>query len=325
MPTMVGRSLAAAIVLLAALAPAGAQQYPTRSIMLVVPNPAGGSVDLVARAVADTMGRSLGQQVVVENRPAGASGTVATRQVARSAADGYTLLLGYTGNLGTGPSLYRNVGYDPRKDFAAIGSIASSPSLVLAHPSMPAQNARELIALMKSARDPYQVGSPGTGSVNYLTAALFAERARVKIQQIPYKGSHTMMTDLIGGHIKLGFNPIPVSRSALEGKLVRALAVTSARRSSFMPDLPTLSEAGLPDFDAVLTYGLVAPAGTPRAIVERLNAALRSALATDAVRQRLLQDGAEPIPNTPEEHAAIIDREETQWSAVVRLAGLQPQ
>ena len=325
MPMMVGRSVAAAGILLAALVPAGAQQYPSRSIMLVVPNPAGGSVDLVARAVADTMSRSLGQQVVVENRAAGASGTVATRQVARATPDGYTLLLGYTGNLGTGPSLYRNVGYDPRKDFAAIGSIASSPSLVLAHSSISAQNARELIALLKAAPEPFQIGSPGTGSVNYLTAALFAERARVKIQQIPYKGSHNMMTDLIGGHIKLGFNPIPVSRSALEGKLVRALAVTSSRRTSFMPSLPTLAEAGLDGFDAVLTYGLVAPVGTPKPIVERLNAALRAALDTAAVRDRLLQDGAEPMPNTPEQHAAIIDREETQWSAVVRLAGLQPQ
>jgi tripartite-type tricarboxylate transporter receptor subunit TctC len=325
MPFAIGRCLAAIAALLAALSPAAGQQYPSRNLMLVVPNPAGGSVDLVARAVADTMSKSLGQTVVVENRAAGASGTVASRQVARSAPDGYTLLLGYTGNLGTGPSLYRNVGYEPRRDFAAIGLIASAPSLVLAHPSISARDPRELIALMKAAAKPYQVGSPGTGSVNYLTAAIFAERAGVKIQQIPYKGSHNMMTDLIGGHIKLGFSPIPVSRAAIESKLVRALAATSLRRSSFMPDLPTVAEAGLAGFDAVLTYGLVAPAGTPQAIVERLNAALKAALASEMVGRRLVQDGAEPMPGTPEEHAAVIDREATEWAAAVKLAGLQPQ
>src|SRR5262249_44288151 len=161
------------------------------------------TVDLMARAVADTMGSSLGQQVVVENRAAGASGTVASRQVAKSTPDGYTLLLGYTAVLGTAPSLYPNLGYDPRKDFAAVGRIASAPSLLLAHPSVPARNAADLIALMREARDPYQVGSPGTGSVNYFTAGLFALKAGVKIQQIPYKGSNPMITDMIGGHIKV--------------------------------------------------------------------------------------------------------------------------
>jgi tripartite-type tricarboxylate transporter receptor subunit TctC len=178
---------------------------------------------------------------------------------------------------------------------------------------------------MKTAREPFQVGSPGTGSVNYLTAALFAQRAGVKIQQIPYKGSNTMMTDLIGGHIKVGFNPIPVSRAAVEGKLVRALAVTSRQRSSFLPNLPTLAEAGLKGFDAVLSYGLVAPAATPPAIVARLNAALRAAVTAEAVRKRLLQDGAEPLASSPAEHAAVIDREETQWSAVIRSVGLRPK
>ena len=147
----------------------------------------------------------------------------------------------------------------------------------------------------------------------------------VKLQHIPYKGSQPLITDLIGGHVKVGFNPIPVSRAALEGKLIRALAGTSLQRSTYLPDLPTVSESGLPGFDAVLTYGLVAPAGTPRAIIDRLNKELRAALATDEVKRRLVQEGAEPMPTTPEEHAAVIDAEETKWSALIKAAGLKAE
>jgi tripartite-type tricarboxylate transporter receptor subunit TctC len=154
---------------------------------------------------------------------------------------------------------------------------------------------------------------------------LFAQQAGVKLQYIPYKGSQPLITDMVGGHVKVGFNPIPVSRGALDGKLIRALAGTSLKRSSAFPDLPTVAESGLPGFDAVLTYGLVAPAGTPRPIVEKLNAALRGALGTDEVKRRLIQEGAEPLPTTPEEHAAIIDREETKWSALIKSTGLKAE
>ena len=210
----------AAIAVLAALgiAPAAAQSYPTRPITLVVPLPPGGTNDMMARAVADKIGAALGQQVVVENRPAGGSGTVATRAVARGPADGYTLLLGYTSTLATGPSMFANVGYDPRKDFAPIGLIASAPALLLVHPSMTVRNVSELIALMRSSPDPFQVGTPGISTVNHLAAVLFAQQAGVKLQHIPYKGSQPLITDLVGGHVKVGFNPIPVSRGALEGR-----------------------------------------------------------------------------------------------------------
>ena len=211
---------------------AGAQTYPNRPIILVVPNPPGGTVDIMARAVADTLSTSLGQPVVVENHPAGASGTVAARQVARMTPDGYTLLIGYTTLLATSPTLYPNAGFDPRKDFTPVGLIASAPSVLIANLDVPARNAQELIALMKKSPEPYQVGSPGTGSTNYLTAGLFAVQAGVKIQQIPYKGSAPVITDLIGGHIKVAFNPIPVSRAAIENNLIRALAVSSLKRSS---------------------------------------------------------------------------------------------
>jgi tripartite-type tricarboxylate transporter receptor subunit TctC len=301
------------------------QTYPTRPITLVIPLPPGGTNDIMARAVADKLSASLGQQVVVENRAAGGSGTVGTRQVAKSPADGYTLLLGYTSTLATGPAMHRDVGYDPRKDFAPIGLIASAPSLLLIHPSVQARTVADLIVVMKAADQPFQVGVPGIGVVNHLASVLFAQQAGVEVQQIPYKGSNPLITDLAGGHVKVGFDPIPVSRAAIESKLIIALAATSLHRSPALPDLPTVAESGLPGFDAVLTYGLLAPAGTPRPIIERLNKELRAALATDEVRHRLLQEGAEPMPTTPEEHAALIDREETKWSAIIRSAGITAQ
>jgi tripartite-type tricarboxylate transporter receptor subunit TctC len=308
---------------LAGLHPANAQTYPNRPIILVVPNPPGGTVDIMARAVADTLGKGLGQQIVVENRAGGASGTVAARQVAKATPDGYTLLIGYTTLLATSPSLYPNVGFDPRKDFTPVGLIASAPSVLIANLDVPARNAQDLIALMKASPAPYQVGSPGTGSTNYLTAGLFASRAGVKIQQIPYKGSAPVINDLIGGHIKVAFNPIPVSRAAIENKLIRALAVSSLKRSSLFPEVAPIAESGLPGFDAVLTYGIVGPAGLPRAIVERLNAELKSALATERVHQRLFQEGAEASPTTADDYGAIIDREETQWSMLIKSMGLK--
>jgi tripartite-type tricarboxylate transporter receptor subunit TctC len=317
--------LALAITVAGIAAQAHAQQYPTKPITLVIPLPPGGTNDMMARAVADKMSASLGQRVVIENRAAGGSGTVATRAVAKGPADGYTILLGYTSTLATGPSLIRNAGYDPRKDFAPLGLIAVAPALLLVHPSLPVRNVADLIALMKSSPEPFQVGTPGVGTVNYLASELFALQAKVKVLQIPYTGSNPLNTDLIGGHVKVGFNPIPVSRGAMEGGLIRALAGTSMKRSTALPDLPTVSESGLPGFDAVLSYGLVAPAGTPRPIVERLNEALRAALATEEVRRRLIQEGAEPMPTTPEEHAAVIDREETKWSTLIKSVGLKAE
>jgi tripartite-type tricarboxylate transporter receptor subunit TctC len=320
------RSIAVITALLALMpVTARAQAYPNRPITLVIPLPPGGTNDIMARAVADKLGAGLGQQVVIENRAAGGSGTVGTRQVAKSAPDGYTLLLGYTSTLATAPSMHRNLGYDPRKDFAPIGLIAVAPALLLVHPSVQVGNVSDLIAMLKHANPPFQVGTPGVGTVNHLASVLFAQQAGVDVQQIPYKGSNPLITDLAGGHVKVGFNPIPVSRAALEGGLIRALAGTSLKRSTLFPDLPTVAESGLPGFDAVLSYGLVAPAGTPQPIIERLNKELRAALATDEVKKRLHQEGAEPMPTTPAEHAAVIDREETKWSALIKSIGLKPE
>jgi tripartite-type tricarboxylate transporter receptor subunit TctC len=279
----------------------------------------------MARSVADKMSASLGQRIVIENRNAGGSGTVGTREVAHATPDGYTILLGYTSTLATGPSLYGNVGYDPRKDLVPIGLIASAPALLLVHKDLPVHSVGELIALMKSAKEPYQVGTPGIGTVNYLASVLFAQQAGVTVQQIPEKGSNPLITDMMGGFVKVGFNPIPVSRAALDGGYIRALAVTSAKHSTLMPRLPTLAESGLPGFDATLSYGLLAPGGTPRPIVERLNKELQAALADPDVRKRIVLEGGEPEPTTPEQYAAVIDHELIKWAGVIHSAGLAPQ
>lgn len=321
--------LTTVVLALAAIAAFGntrltaAGDYPNRPIILVVPLPPGGTNDILARAVADKMSDILGQRIVVEDRNEGGSGTAGTREVARATPDGYTIILGYTSTLATGPHLFKNVGYDPRKDFAPLGLIASSPALLLVYKDLPARNVSELIALMKSAKEPFQVATPGAGTVNYLASVLFAQQAGVKLEQIIEKGSSPLITDMMGGFVKVGFNPIPVSRAALDGGYIRALAVTSAKHSTLMPKLPTLSEAGLPGFDATLSYGLLAPAGTPQPIVEKLNKALNAALADDAVRKRIVNEGAEPEPGSPAQQAAVIDHEETKWAAVIRAAGLE--
>ncbi len=313
----------AATMLLAAATAIAADDYPSRPIVLVIPLPPGGTNDIMARAVADRMSDALGQRIVIENRNAGGSGTVGTREVAHATPDGYTIVLGYTSTLATGPHIFSNAGYDPRKDFAPLGLIASAPALLLVHRDLPVHTVGELIALMKSSKQPYQVATPGAGTVNYLASVLFAQQAGVQVQQIIEKGSNPLITDMMGGFVKVGFNPIPPSRPALDGGYVRALAVTSSKHSSLMPDLPTLADSGLPGFDATLTYGLLAPAGTPRPIVDRLNKELRAALASDEVRARIVAEGGEPEPTTPEQHAAVIDREESKWSAVIRAAGIQ--
>jgi tripartite-type tricarboxylate transporter receptor subunit TctC len=323
MPEM-SRFLLAAATLLALLdaLPATAQPYPMRPITLVVPLPPGGTNDIMARIIGERMTKLLGQQIVVENRAAGGSGTVATRQVARATPDGYTILLSYTTTFATAPSMYKNAGYDVRKDFAPIGLIAVSPSLVLANKDVPVKTIPELIAYIRKSGEPFQYGSPGVGTFNHLAAEMFARAAKVKLMAIPYKGSNPLTTDLIGGHVKIGFNPIPVSRGAIEAGHIRALAVTTAKRASVLPNVPTLAEQGLAGFDYSLRYGLSAPAGTPPAIVERLNKALNAALADEAVIKRIRHEGAEPNPITPAEYGKDIDEEETRWAAIVKELGL---
>jgi tripartite-type tricarboxylate transporter receptor subunit TctC len=304
------------------LAPgAAAQPYLTRPVTLVIPFPPGGGNDALGRMVADKMSKSIGQQIVVDNR-GGAGGTIATRAVARASPDGHTILLAYTGTVAINPSLFANPGYDPRKDFAPIGLIAGLPSVLVVHPSLPVSSVAELIAFAKAqpGRIDYAF-VPGT--VGHITTELFADIAAIKITRIPYKGNGPAMTDLLGGHVTMMFLSIlPVLEQVRAGTL-RALAVTSAARSNLLPDVPTIAQSGVPGFSAAIHYGLLAPAGTPREIIDRLNAALVAALSADDVRARLAVEGAVPLPGTPEDYAADIDGEETTWGALVRKLNLK--
>jgi tripartite-type tricarboxylate transporter receptor subunit TctC len=300
--------------------PARAQDYPNRPITLIVPFPPGGSTTIVGRIVADKMSEALGQSIVVDNR-GGAGGTIGSRAVAKSAPDGYTILLGYTGTLAIGPTLYGNVGYDPRTDFAPIGRIGTAPNTLVVHPSMPAHSVAELIAYAKANPGKVNYGSAGIGTVSHVCGEYFATAAGVKITHVPYKGTGPVLIDLLGGHIPMAFAPIPATHENAKSGKLRMLAVTSTVRSTLLPDVPTIAEAALPGFEAVLRYGLVAPPGTPRAIIAKLNTALNAALTSADVRARLAVEGAEPLPSTPAEYGADIDREETQWSKVVKESG----
>ena len=299
---------------------AAAQDYPSRAITLVVPYAAGGGNDVMARIVAERMSRSLGQQIVIENK-GGAGGSIATRQVAKSAPDGYTLGLGGTGTLAINPTLYPNVGYDPRKDFAPVGLIATSALVVLVHPSIEVKSIGDLIALAKREPGKLNYASAGSGSGIHLGSELLAQMAGIKLTHIPYKGSSPALTDLIGGHVAIYLSSLPPAIALVREGKVRALAVTGPARSAIFPDLPTVAEAALPGYEAVLHYGIVAPAGTPQPIIDKLSAALKAALAHSDVRARIVADGAEPLPTTPAEYAADIDREETKWSQIVKLSG----
>jgi tripartite-type tricarboxylate transporter receptor subunit TctC len=320
MPNSIRSAASLLLALMLVGAPASAQDYPTRPISLVVPYAAGGGNDVLARVVAEKMSKALGQQIVIENR-GGAGGSIATRQVAKAAPDGYTLVIGGTGTLAVNPTLYSNVGYDPRKDFAPVGLIATGALVILVNPSVPAKTVPELVALAKQEPGKLNYASAGVGSGIHLGAELFAHMAGIKLTHIPYKGTGPALNDLLGGHVSMYFSSIPSAVSLVREGKVRAIAVTGATRSKVFPELPTVAETGLPGYEAVLHYGIVAPAGTPRAIVDRLNREMRAALAMEDVRERLASTGAEPLPSTPEEYAADIDREEKKWSAIVKLSG----
>jgi tripartite-type tricarboxylate transporter receptor subunit TctC len=319
--------LRAAVVVAAFLAGGSATQaadYPTHSITLVVPYAAGGGNDVIARIVAERMSLSLGQPIVIENR-GGAGGTIATRQVAKAEPNGYILLIA-TSSLAINPSLYPNVGYDPRKDFAPVGLIASSSNVVLVYPAMPAKSIAELIALAKQQDGKLTFASTGTGSSVHLAAELFAGMAGVKITHVPYKGSGPALNDLVGGHVSMMFSTMASAAGLVkDGSKVRALAVTGAKRTELFPELPTVAEAGLPGYEAVLHYGIVAPAGTPRPMIEKLNAALNTALTNAEVKRRLAVEGAEVMPVSPDEYAADIAGEEAKWSAIIRKSGMKAE
>lgn len=316
------RAAAAAAVAMVVCAPAAAQDYPTRSITLIVPYPAGGGVDALARVVAEKFSVALGQQVVVDNR-AGGSALVGTRAVIKSPPDGYTLFLGHTGSIAINPNLYTNAGFDPRKDFAPIGLIASMQVVLLAHPSFPASTIGEVVAVAKQSGAQLNIGTPPAGTGGYLTAELFKSVTGIDATIIPFKGTAQLMNDLLGNHVPIAFGVLPPALGNLQAGTLRAIAVLGPTRFSLLPDVPTANESGLPGFESVLHYGLLAPASTPRPIIERLNGALRALVGSEEAKQRILAEGGEPLTSTPEEYAKDIDNEERKWGTLVRKLNLK--
>ena len=315
-------ALVAAAAIIGSGFAAGSQTYPARTISLVVPYPPGGGVDILARVVAERLSAALGQQVVVDNR-AGGSGLVGTRAFVRSAPDGHTLFLGHTGSLSINPSLYANAGFDPRRDFAPIGLIATMPVALLAHPSFRARTIADVVRIARDEGGKLNIGTSAVGTGGYLSAELFKALTHTEATIIPYKGTSQVMNDLLGGHVPIAFGVLPPALGSLQAGTLRAIAVLSDKRFSLLPDVPTAHESGLPGFESVLHYGLLAPAGTPRPIIERLNRDLRALVTTDEVTKRIHAEGGDPLTSTPEEYAADIDREETKWAALIRKLNLK--
>jgi tripartite-type tricarboxylate transporter receptor subunit TctC len=315
------RILSLAFTLLLLAAPAQAQTYPSRPITLLVPAAAGGGNDTVARVVAEKMGRILGQQLVIDNRP-GAGGALAARQVAHSEGDGYTIGIGNPATLAIAPALFPNVGYDPVKDFAPVGMIAASAHIILVNKDDPAHSLAALIARAKEQPGRLTFASGGAGSPTHLGPELFASMAGIKLTHVPYRGTGPAIADLLGGHITMTFSSLPPAIGLVRDGKVRPIAITGAKRSRLLPDVPTVSET-VPGYVSEQRYGIVAPARTPPEIVAKLNAALREALTADEVASRVAAEGAEVTPSSPEEYAADIAAEEAKWGKIIRQLGLK--
>jgi tripartite-type tricarboxylate transporter receptor subunit TctC len=316
------RSILAALALLVAM-PATAQDYSSRPVKIVVSYAPGGSNDVVARVVAPELQKELGQSFVVENR-AGASGTIGADAVAKSPADGYTLFMG-AGAHALAPSLYKKLPYDLVKDFAPVSLAATSTYVLVLNPSVPAKTLPELIALLKSKPGQLNYASAGKGTPLHLAAELFKSKTGTDIVHVPYGGDTPALNDLLAGTVQLSFMSVASTAPQIRAGKLRALAVTSAQRSDALPDLPTLSELGVEGYDVGTWWGLLAPAGTPDAIVGKLNAAMRKAVALPEVKQRFAPLGLDPRSDSPAEFAAFIKAEVARYAAIAKIAGIEPE
>jgi tripartite-type tricarboxylate transporter receptor subunit TctC len=300
-----------------------ADTYPSKPIRLILPFPPGGGTDILGRLVAERLSASLGQPVVIDNR-GGAGGNLGAAEAARAAPDGHTLILAAT-TLAISPSLYAKLGFDPQKDFAPISLVATVPNVMITHPSVPAQTLKEFIALAKAKPGAMNFGSGGTGTSNHLGGELFNIVAGVKLVHVPYKGVNLAMNDVLGGNVQLVLIGIPAAAPNIKAGKLRALAVLARERSAALPDVPTAAEAGLPDFDVTTWYGVLAPAGTPRPIVTRLNGELVRIMHSPDLKERLATMATEPRTSTPEEFAAYIGEERARWAEVVRKTGIKAE
>lgn len=315
--------LLCAALLVACSGAAAAQAYPVKPVRIVVPSSAGGGTDIVARILAPDLSKRLGQQVIIDNRP-GAGTMIGIEIAARSPADGYTLLMGLS-TLAINSALYKKVPYDPVKDFAPVTQAVSSASIIVVHPSVPAKTIKELIAFARARPGQMNYASAGTGTYPHMTMELFLSMAKLKMVHIPYKGTGPAMIDMVAGHTSVMAATILTGMPQIRAGRLRPLGISSAVRSAVVPEIPTVAEAGLPGFESVQWYGLLAPAQTPKEIVNRLHAEMVRILQQPEIKERIAGDGADPVGTTPEEFARYIQTELVKWAKVAREAGIKQE
>lgn len=301
---------------------AAQEAYPTKPVRLVVPFPAGGGSDTIARVVGQKLGERLGQQFVVDNRT-GAGGSIGAEAVARALPDGYTLLLGSTSEIVQYPNVNPKISYDSQRDFAPVSLVGSVPLVLVVHPSVPARSVQELIALARARPGELNFSSAGNGSTTHLAVELLVLAAGIRMTHVPYKGSPPAVTDLVAGRVQLGIPTMPAVLAFIKDGRLRALGVSTAKRSAALPDVPSIREGGVPDYDTALWTGIFAPAGTPAAILSKLQSEIRVAVADQHVRETLAKQGAEPLTSTPEEFSAFIRSELARWAKVVKDANVK--
>ena len=311
---------AAALVALAPLAGIGAEPFPGKQVRFVVPYPPGGPLDTVARLLGQKVSASIKHPVVIDNVP-GAGGNIGAGVVARAAPDGYTILMGAVATHAINPTLYSTIPYNAEKDFLAVTQVASTPNVLVVNNAIEANSVAEFIKLAKSKPGKLNFGSGSTGSAGHLAGELFKTMAGVDMAHIPYKGAAGAMQDLVGGRVDLMFDNLASSLSQVKGGRVRALAVTTSKRTKLAPELPTIAESGLPGFDISTWFGIFVPAGTPRPVVDRLHAEFTRALAAPDVREKMLALGAEPVGSTPEQFTAYVKAEAAKYAKLVRTSG----
>ncbi len=316
------RALMFSACALAACAPAAAQQYPNQPIRVIVPFTPGGGTDFLSRTVAAKLSDSVKWNVVAENRP-GAGGTIGITTAARAKPDGYEIVMGQVDNLAVAPSLYTKLAYDPVKDFEPIGIVGEAPLVVVANKNGPYKSLKDLIAAAKKAPGTINYGSPGAGTITHLAAELLQLQAGIKLVHVPYKGSGPAMADLLGGQVPIIFTSIPSAAPQIKAGSAIPLAVTSAKRSPAMPDVPTIAESGYPDFDVRVWYGLLAPAKTPKPIIQTLNTELNKILALKDVQDALAAQGATAMPTTPAQFSQTIAADYKKWRSVIQSANVK--
>ena len=319
------RGAACLAAALAAMAqPAAGQNYPTKPVRFIVPQAAGGSTDTLARLVAQRLSDSLGQQVVADNRP-GANGIIGTEIVAKAPADGYTLLAGGTAPMAINPSLYAKIPYDPIKHFAPVALIGYSTSVLVVHPSVPAKTIADLIALAKAKPGELRYASAGIGSTPHLSAEMFRQMTGVDILQVPYKGSTPGVTATVSAETSLMFTGVASAIAHIKSGRLRALSVNGPKRSPALPDVPTANESGLKGFEVDFWIGVFVPSGTPRPIINRLNAEVNRIVTAEDLKERFLVIGADPAAGTPEQFGAILRNDIARWGKTVRASGMKPE